>query len=57
MDPVKQARLVKAIWDAMEAEGICDGFGGSEYQRCAPTVSEFVQSIHKQCNPLAGEST
>lgn len=45
-------RTVKAIWEVMEREGICDEFGGGEYLRCKPIVFEFVKAIIQQCNTL-----
>jgi hypothetical protein len=55
--PEKQARLVKAIWDAMEDEEICDGFGAGEYRRCEPIIFDFLETVYAECAcvPLAKE--
>jgi len=47
-----QARLVKAVWEAMADVGACDSYGGSEDRRCKPTVVEFVQKIFDECNGM-----
>jgi hypothetical protein len=49
-----QLRIAKAIWQTMEREGLCDGFGGAEYQRCKHIVFDFVIAIDQQCNAATG---
>jgi ribosomal protein L7/L12 len=56
MESKKQARLVKAIWQVMEAEGVGDA---QSRRRCEEIVSEFVselvQAIHDECNGPVGD--
>lgn len=53
----KRKRIVKAIWEAMEREGLCDNYGGSKYRRCELIVIEFVNRISEACNERPTEES
>lgn len=50
MDRERLAKLVKKVWNVLEESGICDSYGGAEYERCENLVADFIATIYFSCN-------
>ena len=52
-----EEKTVKALWEVMAEEGLCDGYGARQYQRCRPLVVDFIKKIREYDVPTRTAET